>query len=213
MVAARNPSTKSSDPTPAERAWTVDTLAPAGAVQIKDGRTYAASRAVALALSADDPAPGSGVTLVSISNSGEDWSAWRSFSQWMDWTLSDVDGQKTVYVRYRDRAKNSTAAARDTITMDTKNPRGTVSINGGDTRTDSRTVTLSLSATDPDPSSGIGRMRFWSNGTDWSSWEPYESRVQRRLSAGAGKKTVYAQYRDRAGNSSERTKDSIYLSP
>jgi hypothetical protein len=192
---------------------TVDTMKPSGSVQINAGRTFVASRKVTLDLSAEDPPPGSGVYMMSMSNDGVTWSAWTTLSEKKDWTLSSGDGQKTVYVRYRDRTHNTSARVNDTIRLDTASPQGTVSINGGNAQTRSRTVTLTLSANDPSPSSGLGEMRFSNSGTTWSSWNPYEKSAQWSLSAGAGGKTVYAQYRDRARNVSPVVKDSINFSP
>jgi alpha-tubulin suppressor-like RCC1 family protein/subtilisin family serine protease len=192
---------------------TVDTQGPSGTVQINGGGAFVADRKVTLDLGAADPSPGTGIQAVSMSNDGVIWSAWQTFSERKDWTLSYGDGQKTVDVRYRDRAGNTSVKTQDAIRLDTRNPQGTVSINGGNARTSNRTVTLSLSATDPDPSSGLRQVRFSNNGTTWSQWNPYETSVQRTLSAGAGEKTVHVQYRDRAGNVSKVAKDSIYFSP
>jgi alpha-tubulin suppressor-like RCC1 family protein/subtilisin family serine protease len=200
-------------PPSATLAITVDTVKPSGTVQINGGGAFVAGRKVTLDLGAGDPPPGSGVYAVSTSNDGVTWSAWTTLSEKEDWTLSSGDGLKTVYVRYRDRTHNVSAKAKDTILLDTRAPQGTVSINGGDARTRSRAVVLALSASDPTPSSGLGEMRFSNNGTTWSSWNPYEKSAQWSLSPGAGDKTVYAQYRDRARNISPIARDSISFSP
>jgi hypothetical protein len=78
----------------------------------------------------------------------------------------------------------------------------------------SRSVTLKLSASDPSPASGVDSMRFRNGGTTtWSSWFDYSTSKSWTLTAGAGTKTVYVQYKDRAGNNSAAASDTIRFSP
>jgi hypothetical protein len=117
------------------------------------------------------------------------------------------------------RAVNSTGKADPSPAsrswfVDTAVPRGTVSINGGAASTRSQTVTLSLSASDPSPASGVVSVRLRNeNTTTWSEWLPYSSSAPWQLSIGAGTKTVYAQFKDRAGNVSATASDKIKYSP
>jgi hypothetical protein len=93
-------------------------------------------------------------------------------------------------------------------------PKGTVTINSGRTTTKVRGVTLKLSASDPSPASGVSQMRFRNaNTTTWPAWWTYTTSKSWTLSAGAGTKTVYVQYRDRAGNVSAVASDSITHQP
>ncbi len=97
--------------------------------------------------------------------------------------------------------------------VDTARPSGTVLINGGASVTKSRTVTLRLSATDPAPASGAAKMRFSNNGTTWSAWQTYAASKSWTLTSGAGTKTVWVQYQDRAGNLSAAVRDAISYRP
>jgi len=97
--------------------------------------------------------------------------------------------------------------------MDTIPPTGSVAINNGKLRTSSRAVTLGLDATDPSPSSGVDSMRLKNAGGSWTAWQPYIESKGWKLTRGAGKKTVYAQYRDAAGNVSASALDSITYRP
>jgi hypothetical protein len=118
-------------------------------------------------------------------------------------------------VRAIDEAGNIDAspATRSWFT-DTVIPKGTISINGGAASTASRSVTLRLSASDPSPASGVAYMRFRNGGTTtWSSWLAYSTSKSWRLTAGAGTKTVYVQYKDRAGNVSAAASDTIRFRP
>jgi hypothetical protein len=93
---------------------------------------------------------------------------------------------------------------------DTVEPNGSVTINDGRRSTSSRSVTLTLAATDPAPGSGVASMRFKNAGTPaWSDWRPYETEAAWRLSSGTGKKKVYVQFKDRASNVSALASDSI----
>jgi glucose/arabinose dehydrogenase/PKD repeat protein len=93
---------------------------------------------------------------------------------------------------------------------DTSPPTGTVVINGGASATNSRAVTLTLSATDA--LSAVTQMRFSNTGTSFSTAEAYATTKAWTLSSGAGTKTVYVQYKDAAGNwSSLPITDTIVL--
>ena len=97
--------------------------------------------------------------------------------------------------------------------LDIARPAGTVLINGGKLRTTTRAVTLGLNATDPAPGSGVASMRLMNAGGTWTAWQPYAESKGWKLTRGAGKKTVYAQYRDAAGNVSAKASDSITYRP
>jgi Tol biopolymer transport system component len=104
------------DPTPARRSWSVDTVAPRGAVSINGGAASTTSSSVTLDLSASDPSPASGVVRMRFRNGGSTtWSEWFDYSTSKAWLLSGGAGPKTVYVKYKDRAGNISAAASDTI--------------------------------------------------------------------------------------------------
>jgi Tol biopolymer transport system component len=99
--------------------------------------------------------------------------------------------------------------------VDTVAPSGTVSINGGNTRTTSPYVTLDLSASDPAPASRVANMRFKNEDrkATWSGWVDYSTSQSWTLTTRAGKKTVYVQYKDQAGNVSATASDSIVYKP
>ena len=57
-------------------------------------------------------------------------------------------------------------------------------------------------------------MRLKNNGaTTWSRWQAYSTTKSWTLTKGAGKKTVYIQYKDQAGNVSATARDSITYRP
>lgn len=102
---------------------------------------------------------------------------------------------------------------------DTTPPSGTIQVTGVEgmaERTGNPAVTLSLSATDSGSGMGSGaQMQFSSNGTTWSSPEPYQNTKAWSLTdvtAGTEQtRTVYVRFKDVAGNWSNPASDSIIL--
>ncbi len=93
------------------------------------------------------------------------------------------------------------------IKLDKTAPTGTVTSSPTTTST---SVTLTLSATDA--LSGVSQMRFSNDGSTWSSWTPYATTKTWTLTDGNGQKTVYAQYMDAAGLTSQQTTCTITFS-
>lgn len=125
--------------------------------------------------------------------------------------LEDSETQ-TVRARIIDKDGGYSEYTRE-VAINNISPNGTIKINDGATATKSATVSLALSATDPLPGSGVGHMRFRNDNTEtWSTWEPYATSSEWRLSDGDGEKTVHVQYRDNAGNvSTDEIQDGIQL--
>lgn len=110
---------------------------------------------------------------------------------------------------------NTAFRAAHNIIIDTGVPTGSVRINKNAKRTRSKYVTLSFSALDA--TSGLKYLRISNNGSKWSSWITYRRTYSRWNlaktryggSSRKGKKYVYVQYRDKAGNISTSKKDYI----
>jgi hypothetical protein len=185
----------------------LDTTAPSGSVVIDGGASWTTSTSVTLGLSASDST--SGLSDMRFSNDGSSWSTWESYGTSKSWTLTSGGGTKTVYVQFRDAAGNASGSVTDTIGLDAAAPTGTVTIAGGASWTSSTSVTLGLSASDD--ASGVADMRFSPDGSSWGSWESYAASKAWTLASGDGTKTVYAQFRDAAGNVSSSASDTIGL--
>lgn len=95
------------------------------------------------------------------------------------------------------------------IKLDKTPPSGSIQIGDGEAYTASLPVTLHLSATDL--LSGITQMRFGDNGTSWSIWESYNTSKVWNLPSGDGLKSVYVEYKDRAGEVSLSYSDTTIL--
>ncbi|MBI5233948.1 MAG: hypothetical protein HY880_06310, partial [Deltaproteobacteria bacterium] len=64
-------------------------------------------------------------------------------------------------------------------------------------------VTLTLSC------SGCSAMRFSNDNAAWSAWQTYTTTKAWTLTSNNGTKTVYAQFKDNAGNTSATARDDI----
>jgi hypothetical protein len=128
---------------------------------------------------------------------------WVAFSATATLALSLGDGPKDVYARFRDAAGNATACLRQTVVLDKARPAPgapAVVINGGGTYARERSVTLTLDV------AGADEMRFSeAAGFAGSAWLPMAATANFTLSSGDAAKTVWAQFRDAAGNTTEAT--------
>jgi subtilisin-like proprotein convertase family protein len=102
---------------------TVDSVAPAGTVSINRGAARTNQAAVTLTLAATDAAPSSGVTQMRFSNDGTTFSAFQAYATSKAWTLTNVNGTKTVWVQFADRAGKVSGSIADSIVLDTVRPK------------------------------------------------------------------------------------------
>lgn len=132
-----------------------------------------------------------------------------AFAKWSnDSAGADTVSTSTPYT-YSMPASDKTLYA---IFSDTAPPTGTIAINGAAQYTQSDIITLTLSATDPYSGTGVSEMQFNNENGAWSGWETYSPSKSWTLSGGDGAKTVYAQFKDAAGNISTGTiSDEIAL--
>lgn len=116
----------------------------------------------------------------------------------LDWSGA-TDGKRTVYVYYKNSAGEIVASMNRSITVDTVAPKNnSVRISSGSTLT--RTLTIS--------STGASKMCFSntsSSSSNCTSWVDYATSYSWTLSDGDGSKTVYAFFKDDAGNISSTT--------
>ncbi|MGG1637637.1 S-layer homology domain-containing protein [Paenibacillus sp. NRS-1760] len=119
-----------------------------------------------------------------------------------------VDGSYTLVVT--DGAGN---AATIIFLVDTTAPTGTLTIDqAGSEWTNVADTTLTLTSDDSSKGSGVVEMRFSGNGTNWSSWEPSAATKAWSFGAGDGEKSVFVQFKDKAGNVSHSViQDKIKL--
>jgi hypothetical protein len=184
---------------------------PAGSIAINSGDTFTHSTSVTLSLTYT--APDSSVIGVRLSNDGVwDTEVWETPAATRAWTLTSGDGTKTVYYQIKNSGGMLSSTYSDTIVLDNTQPTGSITINGGDASTHSRTVTLSL--TYADATSGVDKVRYSNDGVwDTEVWENPTASTSWTLTSGAGTKTVSFQVRDKTGLLSSTYSDTINFVP
>lgn len=179
----------------------VDTTPPQlAALSIRQG-TITNSRTVDLDLTALDAAEMSIAEAATCSNT------WVAYAATKQHTFAlDVDGDKTIAVKFRDAALNETACLTKTITYDQTPPvPGAFQINAGAQYARDRAVTLSIAVAD------ATEMQIAETPVFSGAWQPVTTTVSYTLSAGEGAKTLYVQFRDLAGNTALATPATIQL--
>ena len=124
-------------------------------------------------------------------------------------SVSASSGPHVLSARARDTSGNTATSALVTVTVDNQPPAGSIVINGGATATNSRSSTLTLTASDT--ASAVTQMRFSNSGSSYSAAEAYATTKAWTLTSGAGTKTVYVQFKDALGNWSAAFTDTIVL--
>lgn len=189
-----------------------DTTIPvAPSIKINNDAQYANKTLVALTLGATDAG---GISAVCLRNQNvpADKCVWKNYAASTPWTLTKGDGEKIVYARFKDTNGNLSDETSDAIMLDTKAPsEGAISINSKAIYTNSRDVILTLNAVDS--LSGVATMQISeSSYFTGAAWESYETTHSYTLAtAKNGTRTVYARFRDAAGNVSTAVKDTIIL--
>ncbi len=177
-------------------------------IVINDDEKYTNSNEVILKLQVEDL--GFGVSEMSFSTDGSEWSSWELFNSTRVFELPEIDGEKIVYLRVRDFAGNIGESMQDTIVLDTTPPKNlAIEINEGAIYTNSLSVNLNLCATDA--LSGLSEMSFSNDCINWQPWENFRNTRLISIPIGEGEKNVYFRAIDNADNIAEPVFDSIIL--
>ncbi|MBI5116952.1 hypothetical protein HZA56_10815 [Candidatus Poribacteria bacterium] len=127
--------------------------------------------------------------------------------------VSPVPVSSTGTISFDTNSGGSFSVSQHAAGPDVTPPSGTVVVNSGASYVSSTLVTLTLSAVDSGSGMGSGaEMRFSNDNVTWSTPESYATTKSWTLSGGDGAKTVYARYKDAAGNwMSSSASDSTIL--
>ena len=205
--------------------------APLISLGIENNSTATNQTAVSLILSGSDAIGVTGYLISSDSTSpsltSSDWvsvSSQSQFSKTLSSTVGPTDQTYTFYGWLRDTSGNLSERASSSIIYDNTTPSDTaVKINSGDSTTSNTAVTLDLSASDQ--TSGVSAYLVsessskpsnsesnWVSLTTTSTLSTSASFTLSSVStAGTHEKTVYAWFRDAAGNITDAASDSINL--
>ncbi|RXZ82083.1 hypothetical protein EBB07_12190 [Paenibacillaceae bacterium] len=186
----------------------IDTTAPTGTVSIQAGAEWTNVTDATLTLTSNDGNNGSGVVEMRFSSNGSDWGSWEPSASTKAWSFATGDGEKTVYVQFKDKAGNVSGTINDVIKLDQTIPTGKIVINSGATTTNSKLVTLTLTSSDG-AGSGVTEMRFSEDNLTWLDWENVLPAKNWSFTGSPGLKKLYVQFRDAAGNVSEANMASI----
>ena len=187
----------------------LDTQGPSGSIVMNSGNSATSNSNATITIASQDI--GSGIFQMIVCNASDfSGCSWEPYSTSKSWTLLGTDGVKTVYVKFEDNAGNESPVYSDVITLDTQPPSGSILVNSGDSETSTQNVTLTLSATDA--TSGLSQMLVCNNSSFTGCvWESYVTAKSWILTDGNGSKTVYAEFKDVAGNVSPLYDDNITL--
>ncbi|MBI1977613.1 MAG: Ig-like domain repeat protein, partial [Candidatus Omnitrophica bacterium] len=186
----------------------LDTTPPSGTIQVNGGAQYVTQTAATLNLSANDAT--SGLSQMSFSSDNVTYTTPQAYNTTKSWTFSTGDGNKTVWVKFKDLSGLWSNPVSVTVMLDTTIPTGSINVNSGATYTNTNSVTLNLSAQDG-TGSGIDKMSFSTDNVSYSTPEAYSATKSYTLPTGDGSKTVYVKYFDKAGNASVIYSKSITL--
>lgn len=178
---------------------------------INEGHERTSNPTVTLALDYK-PAP---ATMQFLIDKGSKWTKLETFNSSKTIKLPAGNGIKTVSVRFVDAGGNPTRIYSSSIFLDAAAPVGTISINNGEAATDSKNLTLRISAFDSD--SGQLKMRFSEDGKSWPLvWDNFSPTATYTLgthpavaTVTPGVKKVYVQFTDDSGKLSKSYFDTI----
>ncbi len=181
----------------------VDSHAPTGTITINSGAAKANSVGVVLGLTASDGS-GTGVDKMRFKNYGGAWSAWEGFNTSKAWTLTSTNGDKKVYVQFKDVAGNMSTTPHDEIILDTRAPTAKVKTPAVSTmQTKKLRFKVRWSGSDPSPGTGVKLYDVQRKvaGGSWINWRQNTSAKASYYKSRQGEVDYFrARAKDNAGN-------------
>ncbi|MGM0599010.1 MAG: hypothetical protein ACQETH_04230 [Candidatus Rifleibacteriota bacterium] len=139
-----------------------------------------------------------GATEMKLSNSSSFINSfWEPYIEVKKWKFDSEDGLKTVYCKFKGGQANPDETFTASIIVDTTPPEVKMEINGGDSYTASTTVYLSFNFTTLPTEMKIANSEA---PTSEQSWIDFETPYEWEVSTDDEEKTIYALFRDGAGN-------------
>lgn len=198
----------------------VDLSAPTGPINVDYGNTYTRDTEVNITLSAVDSI--GEIAYMMISNYIDfTESSWETYAPSKTWNILDGEGEKTVYIKYKDTADNISLTYNDSIIYDPSAPKDPEVVirpkneepktsDNSLKRTNDRNIKIYLGAKSgntPVVSYTISTNKNFKN----SKWKNYKHSIDYRLSDGDGDKNLYIKFKDAAGNISDTFHSKIEL--
>jgi hypothetical protein len=133
---------------------------------------------------------------------------WEPFSPTKKWVLTGRDGEKTLYVRFKDQAGNATSPISAKILLDATPPvGGQVKLNGGRPIGKGTKVKVSLNAQGADFMAVSNSPEF--KGLE-AIWQEYKADFEWEVPA-LGYRTIYVKFKDKCDNESKPVYGAITL--
>ena len=183
----------------------LDTGPPEGEVIVGDGSGYATDTLLNITMDVVDL--GSGMSTMRLSTTPlTDGDPWVPFDADFHWSISPVEGARTVFSQVKDRV-GLVSSMEFPFVLDTEAPTGSFTIAGGERYVQNSIVQLWLSI---DDTQGMGDIRL-SNDPDLTDdpWMGLSDRVNWDLGTLEGTRTVYLEARDLAGNTIRRKASTV----
>ncbi|WP_020529443.1 hypothetical protein [Flexithrix dorotheae] len=134
--------------------------------------------------------------------------SWVAYSPNLQWNLSPLDGKKEVYLKFRDKNGNESITFRSSIILDTQPPTNCeISLHQGDNYLNY------LDNIEVEMKANGARWMMVSENENFETarWVNYDEKYKYTFPEGDGLRTVYARFKDLAGNESEVVMDKIKL--
>jgi hypothetical protein len=188
-----------------------DSILPTGNIVINNNNTYATSANINLSISATDnlniTSTNLSVKEMMISNTNDFASAlWQPYATTSSWSLSSGEGNKSVYIKFRDISYNESITYSDSIILDSTPPNPFVTIvdghnvNSSETSVEINTTKPTVSGTSESGSS----INFNINSQNYSTTADingnYSFQITSALTEGNNNLSYYSV--DLAGNTS-----------
>lgn len=151
--------------------------------------------------------PSDNYIYMSFSKDGIVWTAYETYKTTKGYTLASPDGQKVVYVRFKDANEQVSPIYYDDIILDRGKPVGVMLINNGDKYTRSSTVTLTINALDTN--SGLSKVMLSEDNSNWDEHNFTNTMSYSFKNTQQGLKKLYYKFIDNAGNISSTFVSSI----
>lgn len=132
--------------------------------------------------------------------------SYESYATSKSWIISELSGNKNVYVKFKDSHGNESSCISDSIIFDNAIPSGaSISINSDKEATNLLSANLSLTANNTTEMYITNTPNCTSGGT----WESFKSEKDWTIDHSMGIATVYVKFRNDLGSESSCISDSI----
>jgi hypothetical protein len=135
---------------------------------------------------------------------------WEPFKKELDWTLKSGQGDKIVYARFKTAAQNTSGIVYAQIWVDEEAPKdGKIVINENERFCTEPSKRVTLKVLVKEASQMLISCNADFSGASWQSYQRIVTGFE--LCGEDGLKTVYAKFKDEAGNETEPVSASIIL--